>query len=171
MQDGLFVRLNDRPLPTCFLVATPKGKESFASPENVRLVSALVPHLQQALSTQSHLVDLVHRASDIAVAVDNIRHGVFVVGAGSTLIHLNRVAAEIVAVGDGPVVRSGRLGIGIPSADAALHRDVANALGDESGTRRGCSMLCPRSTSERPYVIHVVPFTSATPDARPPGPW
>ncbi|HYO04558.1 MAG TPA: helix-turn-helix transcriptional regulator [Mycobacterium sp.] len=168
MDDGLFVRLTDGPLPTCFLVATSKQYDPFATPENVRLVSALVPHLQQALSTQNHLIDLVHKAADVAEAVDNIRHGVFVVGPASAVLYLNRVAEDIVAVGDGPFVRSGCLGINIPSADATLHRDIAHALGDESGARRGSSMLCPRTDGERSYVIHVVPFTSATPEARDP---
>jgi DNA-binding CsgD family transcriptional regulator len=166
MQDGLFVRLTDGPLPTCFLVATAKQDRLFATREHVQLISALVPHLQQALCTQNHLKDLVHKANDIAEAVDNIRHGVFVVGRAAAVIYLNRVAEDIVAVGDGPFVRAGRLGIRSPSDDATLQRDIANALGDESHARYGGSLLCPRAGDKRAYVIHVLPFTSATPDAR-----
>jgi DNA-binding CsgD family transcriptional regulator/PAS domain-containing protein len=166
MQDGLFVRLTDGPLPTCFLVATAKQDRLFATREHVQLISALVPHLQQALCTQNHLKDLVHKANDIAEAVDNIRHGVFVVGRAAAVIYLNRVAEDIVAVDDGPFVRAGRLGIRIPSDDATLQRVIANALGDESHARSGGSLLRPRAGGKRSYVIHVVPFTSATPDAR-----
>lgn len=166
MQDGLFVRLTDGPLPTCFLVATAKQDRLFATREHVQLISALVPHLQQALCAQNHLKDLVHKANDVAEAVDNIRHGVFVVGRAAAVIYLNRVAEDIVAVGDGPFVRAGCLGIRIPSDDATLQRHIANALGDESHARCGGSLLCPRADSKRAYVIHVVPFTSATPDAR-----
>ena len=161
MQDGLFVRLTDGLLPTCFLVAT-KQDGLFATREHLQLVSALVPHLQQALRAQEHLKDLVHKADDVAAAVDSIRHGVFVVGPGAAVVHLNRVAEDIVAVGDGPFVRSGHLGIVIPSDDATLQRDIGRALGGESGARRGSSMLCPRTGGERAYVIHVVPFTSDT---------
>ena len=35
MNDGLFVRLTDGPTPTCFLVASPRHTESFATPERV----------------------------------------------------------------------------------------------------------------------------------------
>jgi len=44
MDDGLFVRLTDGAMPTCFIVAAPKRSESFDTPERVKLVNALVPH-------------------------------------------------------------------------------------------------------------------------------
>jgi DNA-binding CsgD family transcriptional regulator len=165
MQDGLFVRLTGGPLPTCFLVAAAKGTEGFATAERVQFVNALVPHLQQALRSQSHLNDLVHKADDLAEAVDSMRNGVFVVAPGSAVMHLNRIAEDIVAAGDGPWVRSGRLGLKVPSVDAALHRSILEAMGcNESEARCGSSLLCPRIEGRRPYVIHVVPFTSSGPD-------
>ncbi|MCV7132304.1 helix-turn-helix transcriptional regulator [Mycobacterium hodleri] len=168
MDDGLFVRLTDGPQPTCFLVASPKQDDPFASPERVDLVNALVPHLQQALRTQEYLTGLVHSAQDAAEAVDGMRHGVFVVGPSSAVTYANRAAEAIVAVGDGPVVRWGRIGLGLPSVDARLQRCIADALGgNDSQARHGNSLLCPR-TELRPYVIHVVPFTSVPPDRRQP---
>lgn len=161
MDDGLFVRLTDGPQPTCFLVASPKQDDSFATPERVDLVNALIPHLQQALRTQDHLSGLVLGARDVAEAVDNMRHGVFVVGPSSTVTYANRVAEDMVAIGDGPVVRWGRIGIGVPSLDARLQRCIADALGDnDSGARHGSSLLSPRPSEVRPYVIHVVPFAA-----------
>lgn len=169
MDDGLFVRLTDGPQPTCFLVASPKQDDPFTTPERVDVVNALVPHLQQALRTQDHLSGLVHSARDAAEAVDNMRHGVFVVGPSSAVVYANRVAEDIVGTGDGPVVRWGRLGLGVPSADAKLQRCIADAFGDnDSGARHGNSLLCPRAAELRPYVIHVVPFTSVPPDRRQP---
>lgn len=165
MTDGLFVRLTGGPQPTSFLVASPKQNDPFASSERVDLVNALVPHLQQALRTQDHLSGLVHSARDVAEAVDNMRHGVFVVGPSAAVTYANRAAEDIVATGDGPVVRWGRLCVGVPSVDARLQRCVADALGgNDSGARHGNSLLCPRAAGLRPYVIHVVPFTSAPPD-------
>ena len=168
MQDGLFVRLTPGPRPTCFLVATSKQDSAFATSENVQAVGALVPHLQQALRVRNHLTELAHKADDVAEAVDHIRHAVFVVGKAGVVHHLNRVAEDIVADGDGPFVRSERLGIGIPSVDATLHRDIANALGDGCGTRSGGSLLCPRVSGKRSYVVHVMPFTSASSEDREP---
>ncbi|MGH3644465.1 MAG: helix-turn-helix transcriptional regulator [Mycobacterium sp.] len=165
MQDGLFVRLTDGSLPTCFLVATAKRDDLFATREHIELISALVPHLQQALSAQDHLKDLVHEADDLAEAVDSMRHGVFVVAPGSAVRYLNRIAEDIVAAGDGPRVRSGRLGLGLPSLDVTLQQIISNALGcNDSHARSGGSLLCPRTEGRRSYVIHVVPFTSSGPD-------
>jgi DNA-binding CsgD family transcriptional regulator/PAS domain-containing protein len=165
MQDGLFVRLTGGPLPTCFLIAAAKGTEGFATAERVQFANALVPHLQQALSAQDHLKDLVHKADDLAAAVGSMRHGVFVVGPASSVLYLNRVAKDIAATDDGPRVRSGRLGLGPPSIDATLQQNIANALGrNDSHARSGGSLLCPRTEGRRSYVIHVVPFTSSGPD-------
>ena len=169
MDDGLFVRLTDGPPPTCFLVASPKQDDSFATRERVDVVNALVPHLQQALRTQDHLSGLVHSARDVAEAVDGMRHGVFVVGPSAAVAHANRAAEDIVAIGDGPVVRWGRIGLTVPSVDARLQGCIADALGgNDSGARHGNSLLCPRAEGRRPYVIHVVPFTSVPPDRRQP---
>jgi DNA-binding CsgD family transcriptional regulator len=169
MQDGLFVRLTDGPLPTCFLVAAPKDSQIFATAERVHLVNALVPHLQQALTSQEHLNGLVHKANDIAEAVDSMHHGVFVVGSAGAVKHVNRVAEEIMAVGDGPHVQCGRLGLKVSSADATLHRSIAEALGGNgSNVRVGSSLLCPRAGGRRSYVLHVFPFTSAASDGQEP---
>jgi DNA-binding CsgD family transcriptional regulator len=165
MQDGMFVRLTGGCQPTSFLVATPKHSKTFATAERIGLFGALVPHLQQALRSQQHLSDLVHRANDMTEAVDGMRNGVFVVGSGSAVAYVNRVAERILAVGDGVRVLAGRLGLATPAADASLHRHISKAIGrTESGARPGGSLLCPRIDGERPYVIHVVPFTSAAPE-------
>lgn len=166
MDDGLFVRLTDGPQPTCFLVASPKQDDSFTSPERVDLVNALIPHLQQALRTQEYLTGLVHSARDAAEAVDDMRHGVFVVGPSSAVTYANRAAEAIVAVGDGPVVRWGRIALAVPSVDVSLQRYIADALGDnDSHARHGNSLLSSRAEL-RPYVIHVVPFTSVPRERR-----
>src|ERR1700759_3855635 len=83
MDDGLFVRLTDGSMPTCFLVAAPKRAEPFDTAERVQLISALVPHMQQALRTQVHIENFAQDASDIARAVDSVRHGIALVGPGS----------------------------------------------------------------------------------------
>jgi DNA-binding CsgD family transcriptional regulator/PAS domain-containing protein len=166
MQDGLFVRLTGGPVPTCFLVAASRGSQPYATPERVQMVSALVPHLQQALRTQRYLDDLVHEASDLSDAVDGMRHGVFVVGRGSMVIHANRVAEDLMALDDGLEVRSGRLGFTVSCADAALQRSIPGALADGGAEgRASSSMLCPRTDGKRSYIVHVVPFASLTNDA------
>jgi DNA-binding CsgD family transcriptional regulator len=161
MDDGIFVRLTDGARRTSFLVAAPQRDEPFATTEHLTLVEALIPHLQQALRTQDHLKDLMLEARDVAEAVDGMRHGVLVVGPGSSVVYMNRAAEDLLTVGDGPRVRWGRLGLGPPAVDATLQQSIAEALGcNDSHARIGNSLLCPRADDRRPYVIHVTPFTS-----------
>ncbi len=163
MDDGLFVRLTNGSMPTCFLVAAPKRSEPFDSAERVKLMSALVPHLQQALRTQGHLKDFAQGASDIARAVDSVRHGIAVVGAGSVVIHMNSAAERILKCGDGLCIRSGRVEATSASANAELRRSIVAALPEhESSPRDGNSFLCTRPSGKRPYVIHVLPFSPTT---------
>jgi DNA-binding CsgD family transcriptional regulator len=165
MDDGLFVRLTDGAMPTCFLVAAPKRTEPFDTAERVKLLSALVPHLQQALRTQSHLEDVAQGANDIARAVDSVRHGIAVVGPGSIVIHLNSAAERILKCGDGLCIHSGSVEASSASASAELRRSIVGALReDEASLRGGNSFLCRRPSGKRPYVIHVLPLSSTTED-------
>lgn len=163
MDDGLFVRLTNGSMPTCFLVAAPKRSEPFDTAERVKLMSALVPHLQQALRTQGHLKDFAQGASDIARAVDSVRHGIAVVGADSVVIHMNSAAERILKCGDGLCIRSGSIEATSASASAELRRSIVAALLEhESSPRDGNSFLCRRPSGKRPYVIHVLPFSPTT---------
>jgi DNA-binding CsgD family transcriptional regulator/PAS domain-containing protein len=161
MDDGLFVRLTPGPLPTCFLVAAAGRDESFATPERVDLVNAIVPHLQQALRTQHHLEELKREAADVADAVDSMPAAVLVVGPKASVMHANSVA-ETTLSGTGALgVRGGRLRAAHGGADDDLQRSVTDALGlTEVGARRGSSLLCPRRDGRRPLVLHVFPFTT-----------
>jgi DNA-binding CsgD family transcriptional regulator/PAS domain-containing protein len=163
MDDGLFVRLTDGSMPTCFLVAAPKRSVPFDTAERVQLMSALVPHLQQALRTQSHLEEFAQGASDIARAVDSVRHGIVVVGAGSVVMHLNSAAERILKCGDGLCIRSGTVEATSASANAELRRSIVGALlGHDCRPRDGNSFLCRRPSGKRPYVIHVLPLSPTT---------
>jgi DNA-binding CsgD family transcriptional regulator/PAS domain-containing protein len=163
--DALIVRLTSAARPACLIVSAPKRTEPFDTAERVKLLSALVPHLQQALRTQDHLNDFAHRASNIAAAVDTVQHGIAVVGAGSTVVHLNAAAERILKGGDGLCIRSGNIDATCRSADAELRRSIAGALFEHKcGSRSGNSFVCNRPSGKRPYVIHVLPFSSATDD-------
>jgi DNA-binding CsgD family transcriptional regulator len=168
MDDGLFVRLTDGEFPTCFLVAAPHRTEEFATPDRVKLVSALIPHLQQALRTQDCIKDLVVAARDVAEAIDGMRKAVFVVGPGATIVHLNSTAERLVAGRNGPSVRGGSLCVTPSSADTELKRSIGAALGlsNTGNAKTGNSFLCQRLSGGRPYVVHVTPFAAR--DSAPP---
>lgn len=155
MQDGLFVRLTGDAEPTSFLVAGPPCDDGFATPERITLVNALVPHLQQALRTQTCLTGLNTEADDLAAAIDAMRHAVLVVDSDSTVLHCNSRAKTVLDRGDGLFVRAGRL---VAAADdSALQAAISRATG--ALPRRGDSVACQRLLSSRAYVAHVTPFT------------
>jgi DNA-binding CsgD family transcriptional regulator len=151
MDDGLFVRLTDGPMPTCFLVAAPKRSESFDTPERVKLLSGLVPHLQQALRTQDKL-------GALAGALEVSRHGVVVVAGEHRVANLNSAAERILRAEDGLYMQSGRIAANSTASEQELHCAIQDALdGERSTVRTGRSFTCVRPSGNRAYVIDVLP--------------
>lgn len=158
IDDGLFVRLNRGPRQASLIVGAPRRSASFDTPERVRLVSALVPHIQQALRTQDKLAALANSAVELAGALEVVRHGITIVASGHLVINLNSAAERIFRAGDGLCLRSGRIAALSTRAEQELHCAIQNALaGERSTVRTGRSLICVRPSGKRPYVIHVLP--------------
>jgi DNA-binding CsgD family transcriptional regulator len=158
IDDGLFVRLSSGARPTCFIVAAPRRTESFNTSDRVKLMSGLVPHLQQALRTHDKLGALANRTVELAGVLDVIRHGLVVVASENLVVNLNWASERIFRAGDGLSVRSGRIAATSAHAERQLHRAIHHALAGEGSTvRRGSSLTCVRPSGKRPYVIHVLP--------------
>lgn len=159
MDDGMFVRLTRDDHPACFIAANPRCDESFVTTECAELVTALVPHFQQALRTERHLAELRRDAGDLAGAIDSMRQAVLVAGVNGIVLHSNAACATLFHRADGLTVRSGRLCASRSVVDCAIQRAVADALGmNEGGARFGTSVLCPRPSGCRAFVAHVFPF-------------
>ncbi|OHV06533.1 hypothetical protein BKN37_01870 [Mycobacterium talmoniae] len=157
MDDGLFVRLTDGAAPICFVVAGPRHPEPF-----VKLIAALVPHLQQALRTETRLGDLQRRCHGLDEAAHALRHGVVIVAHGPRMLYANAAAEQMLCSADGLRTRTGRLEAVLPSADTDLQHAVQAALAPGSTDRRGSSFPCPRRSGSHPYLVDVVPLTAAT---------
>ncbi len=158
LEDGLFVRLTGAPRSTCFIAAAPRRTESFDSPERVKLVSGLVPHLQQALRTQDKLAALANSTVELAGALEVVRHGIIIVAGEHLVINLNSAAERIFRAEDGLCMRSGRITATSTHAQHKLCCAIQNALAAEGSTvRRGRSFTCLRPSGRRPYVIDVLP--------------
>ena len=59
-------------------------------------------------------------------------------------------------------IREGSFEFAHPPADATLRHGINAALGQTGSVRGGTSLLCPRPSGLRPYVIHVLPFQHVT---------
>jgi DNA-binding CsgD family transcriptional regulator len=165
MDDGLFVRLTDGAMPTCFLVAAPKRSESFDTPERVKLVSALIPHLQQSLRTRDKLASLAQQTVDLVGALAAVRHGVIIVGSGWWVINLNTAAEHILRAEDGLKMSAARIAATSTHAEHKLNHALHAALTDNgSQIRSGRSFVCERPSGKRPYVVHVLPLHHTAPD-------
>jgi DNA-binding CsgD family transcriptional regulator/PAS domain-containing protein len=158
LEDGLFVRLGGGTKPTCFVVAAPQRTESFDTPERVKLMSALVPHVQQALRTEERLSLLADSAVELAGALDVVRQGVFIVAGEHLVINLNSAAERIVRADDGLCIRYGRIAATSARTEQELGIAINNALTGEASTiRKGQSLTCSRPSGKRPFVIEVLP--------------
>ena len=164
LNDGLFVRLTDGPEPATWLVATEKRSKRFDTAERVHLAEALVPHFQRALRIQHDLSEATHQIRNISSAMDNVtRIGMGVVDCTLSVRYLNTAAENIVRRHDGLAIRDGSFEFAHPPADAALRHGINAALGQTGAVVRGTtSLLCPRPSGLRPYVIHVLPFQHVT---------
>jgi DNA-binding CsgD family transcriptional regulator/PAS domain-containing protein len=165
MDDGLFIRLNAGATPTSFLGAAPKGPEPFDTPERVKFMSALVPHLQQALRTQNKLAALAQSRADVLGALEAVRHGIIILGSDWWVINLNTAAERILRAEDGLQMCSARIAATGMQADHKLNRALHAALTDNgSEVRSGRSFVCERPSGKRPYVVHVLPLHHTAPD-------
>jgi DNA-binding CsgD family transcriptional regulator len=162
MDDGLFMRLTVGTTPATVLVAAPKRSDPFDTAERVKFMGALIPHLEQALRTQNHLLELGgYSAGDITGVIDVIRHGIVIVRT-SGVVHLNSAAQRILTSGDGLCIRSGSLEATHTSTNTELQGSIAGACtAPQNGSRGGVSFACGRPSGKRPYVVHVLPLANA----------
>jgi DNA-binding CsgD family transcriptional regulator/PAS domain-containing protein len=159
MDDGMFLRLNAGATPTSFLVAAPRGSVPFDTAERVEFLSALIPHLEQALRAHNKLTTLARSNADLAAALEAVRHGIIIVGSDGGVINLNTAAERILRAEDGLKMWSARLVATSDTAEHQLQRALHAALTDDGSTiRGGRAFLCERPSGIRPYVIHVLPL-------------
>jgi DNA-binding CsgD family transcriptional regulator len=119
--------------------------------------------LQQALRTQDHLLELGgNSAGDITGVIDIIRHGIIIVGTTRDVVHLNSAAQRILTSGDGLCIRCGSVEATRTSTNTELQGSIAGACAEpQNGSRGGVSFACSRPSGKRPYVVHVLPLTTA----------
>ncbi len=158
LNDGLFVRLSGGPRTTSFLVAGDHVAEEFDTPERIMLLNSLIPHLQQALCTERSLHARGIGRNELRMAIDSIGHGIIVLGPKATVTQMNLSATQILRERDGIECRHGTLELSDPVAGRRMARSITEALGTTGATvRGGDSILCPRPSGLRPYVVHLLP--------------
>jgi DNA-binding CsgD family transcriptional regulator/PAS domain-containing protein len=158
--DGIFsVLTRDGSRSSWLCAAATPTQGTFGTPERVSLLGALVPHLQQAIQTQTRLADLDNRHRDFVAALDVLSDGIVIVGGDGRVVHLNPAAEAIVASADGLCVRSGYLRATVSRTDGVLDLAVHRAFSRGSSTvATGGCVAVPRLSGLRPYVVRVIPL-------------
>lgn len=157
--DGLFVRLTPGPAVTSLAIANVLESDRFDSPERIALINRLIPHLQQALRMQDRLDDLDQRSGDLTDAGAAVGHGIVIVERHRA-VYTNVAAERILHSRDGLRFDDGRVKAEASSADAQLQCSITRAFNLDRDDPGGGSLLCPRPSGRRPYIVHVLPIDS-----------
>ncbi|MET0898828.1 MAG: LuxR C-terminal-related transcriptional regulator [Mycobacterium sp.] len=158
VRDGVFVRLTDK-WPTSFLVAAPRRSDPFATAERLQVVTALVPHLQQALRAQNQIAAAAQWADDLCRVINTSTDGMIIVDSEGRVLYVNTAAEAILTDGDGITVHHNRLHARHPVTNAALARCITSAAAPEEGAvPRGDTLRCPRRSGTRAYLLHILPL-------------
>jgi len=113
----------------------------------------LVPALCDALDTTTRLGEALGAAADMTAALDWLTDGVATIDRDGALLHLNAALAEMIRADDGlRVVR--RV---LEPADMRARRRLGDAVGHVLRGETGGSVLVPRPSGARPYLITLRP--------------
>lgn len=167
VQDGLFVRLTDTDWPTSFLLAAPRRSQPFATPERIQVVTALVPHLQQALRAQDQIAGSAQWAHDLGDVIDTSTDGMVLVDARGKVLYVNNTAHGILTAGDGITVRNNHLHACHAATDQALAGAITSAATHDDAVPRGDALPCPRPSGARAYILHILPLHAEQDGAAP----
>ncbi len=171
---GLFYRLSAvlirEEANVCYF-ATLRGREDtvFGFHE-IRLCRTLAPHLRSAVQMRRQLAMLEVERNAVVEVLDRLPRAVVLCDPSGAPVIVNGAAREILASGDGLVVRGGRLAARRPLESNALETLIARAAGaarGEGDSPGGC-LSVSRASGARPLSVLVSPMRapSAVPGHR-----
>jgi DNA-binding CsgD family transcriptional regulator len=161
--DTIFVNILAGPGGVCtFMMGHPWCSEPFATPEVLRLVRLLAPHLQRSMQAQLGFGRLTLVKDGALDLVDQWRHGCLLVSLTGSALYANRAANEIAAARDGLSLNAGGLKAAQAADDAALQCLIRQACtGNGQGARSGSRLAISRGSGRKPYTIQVLPLRSS----------
>lgn len=160
--DGVFVNLLDNTDGVCALaVGHPWRSEPFATPEVLRLVRLLAPHLQRAMQAQMGFGPLSLVRDGALDLVEHWRHGCVLVSFSGQVLYANRAANDIAVARDGLSLGTRGLRAALASDDAALQCLIRQAcIGDGQEPRSSSRIAISRGSGRKPYSVTVMPVRS-----------
>ena len=133
------------------------GKPSH-SVQEVKLLTALVPHLQRAVAIQRRLDGLAFERAAVGEVLDRLPMGVVMLGQMGKVLLLNRSAETILKQGDGLVLLRDGLSAGSPREASVLRRLIAGVCGTGAQREAGGPLHVSRPSGRRPFSLLVTPL-------------
>ncbi len=161
--DTIFVNILAGAGMVCtFMMGHPWCSEPFATPEVLRLVGLLAPHLQRSMQAQLGFGQLSLVKDGALDLVDRWRHGCVLVSLTGSSLYANQAANESAASRDGLSLGTRGLKAAQAADDAALQRLIRQACtGNGRGPRSGSRLAISRGSGRKPYTIQVLPLRSS----------
>lgn len=161
-----FLARLDRDLPPAWICLTMPPQVDLARHSAGRaLLHVLVPHLAQALRTQSKLIELARERALALGTLERAHYGIMIVTADAAVVFANSTAMDITGDSDGLAAdSSGRLRATPSANQARLSRLIREAAGPEGSSG---NVAITRPSGKRPLIVRVTPLDGMPGDAPP----
>jgi len=138
-------------------------RQGHATPEKIRLMKLLAPHLQQAADATRRLGASAANAARFAEALDWLAEGVVLLGRDGRARHINAAAQAILAQNDGFVLRKGY--VEFATAGAAAHfaaalAAIARLRSGQAVAAANADFVVERPSGAPPLTISLRPFVA-----------
>lgn len=161
-----FLARLDRDVPPAWICLTMPPQVDLARHSAGRaLLHVLVPHLAQALRTQSKLIELARERALALGTLERAHYGIMIVTSDAAVIFANSTAMDITGDSDGLAAdSSGRLRATPSTNQARLSRLIREAAGPDGSSG---NVAITRPSGKRPLIVRVGPLDGMPGDAPP----
>jgi DNA-binding CsgD family transcriptional regulator len=151
-------------------------RQPFSTTERA-LLTALMPHMQQALRLHRRILDAEHASNDLTGIIERSNRAYFLIDNHGRVVFMNGAAARLVSRRDGIAIDRGELRGADGDATTSLRRLVADAIQTSTaeGIGAGGVMTLGRPSGRRPLIAlvsavstdhqHQLPVTNNRPAA------
>jgi DNA-binding CsgD family transcriptional regulator/PAS domain-containing protein len=137
-------------------------RQPFSAAETA-LLTALMPHMQQALRLHRRILDAEQASNDLTGIIERSNRAIFVIDAGGRIVFLNGAAALLASKRDGIAIDQGELHGADGNTTTGLRRLMADAIRTSTagGGGAGGVMTMGKPSGRRALVALVSPVSAA----------
>jgi DNA-binding CsgD family transcriptional regulator len=113
--------------PATHMTFTRHADHAAFEPGKIKLIEMFAPHVRRALLTHWRLTEARVLQNYHASAIERLGYGLMLLDVDSKVLHLNKVAEQVVQAADGLSIRAGRLLANTPKDNNALRKLISEA--------------------------------------------